>query len=218
MLANQIHGQLDLIFPGLTGCFAHGLDEASLRVLIRDLPDPHRVSSSGRGRGAALRSSPRRAHDPPQAEQVVQAAQGALRLPSTERRAPLVVSLQELRLCWRALGPDGDPDAPPPLQALLYKTPAGVLLSAFPMSASRRQQYGAAIGDPNRYSDAAAAWAPALVDELLEWLAGPAGIRSEGSVEFPPGPWLSSGRGLGLHHPSHHLEAPAGPRQAPLWP
>jgi len=25
VLANQIHGQLDLIFPGLTGCFAHGL-------------------------------------------------------------------------------------------------------------------------------------------------------------------------------------------------
>ena len=39
-LANQIHGQLDLIFPGLTGCFTHGLDAASLRVLIRDLPDP----------------------------------------------------------------------------------------------------------------------------------------------------------------------------------
>jgi len=28
MLTNQIHGQLDLIFPGLTGCFAHGLDAA----------------------------------------------------------------------------------------------------------------------------------------------------------------------------------------------
>ena len=38
VLANQIHGQLDLIFPGLTGCFAHGLEAASLRALIRDLP------------------------------------------------------------------------------------------------------------------------------------------------------------------------------------
>ena len=46
-LANQIHGQLDLIFPGLTGCFTHGLDAASLRVLIRDLPDPDRVRRLG---------------------------------------------------------------------------------------------------------------------------------------------------------------------------
>ena len=37
MLANQIHDQFDLIFPGLTGFFTHGLD-ASLRVLIGDLP------------------------------------------------------------------------------------------------------------------------------------------------------------------------------------
>jgi transposase len=47
MLANQIHSQLDLIFPGLTGCFTHGLDAASLRVLIRDLPDPDRVRRLG---------------------------------------------------------------------------------------------------------------------------------------------------------------------------
>jgi hypothetical protein len=47
VLANQIHGQLDLVFPGLTGCFAHGLDAASLRVLIRDLPDPDRVRRLG---------------------------------------------------------------------------------------------------------------------------------------------------------------------------
>jgi hypothetical protein len=39
--------QLELIFPGLTGCFTHGLDAASLRVLIRDLPDPDRVRRLG---------------------------------------------------------------------------------------------------------------------------------------------------------------------------
>lgn len=39
MLANQIHGQLDLIFPGLTGCFSHGLDAASLPRL-HHLPAP----------------------------------------------------------------------------------------------------------------------------------------------------------------------------------
>ncbi len=91
MLSNQIHGQLDLIFPGLTGCFANGLDAASLRVLIRDLPDPDRVRRLGvegvlrfiRRRGVRMSR--------PKAAQVVQAAQQALRLPGPERPALLVV-------------------------------------------------------------------------------------------------------------------------------
>src|ERR1700740_2609881 len=91
MWSNQIHAQLDLIFPGLTGCFASGLDAASLRVLIRDLPDPDRVRRLGvegvlrfvRRRGVRMSR--------PKARQVVQAAQLALRLPGAERPAPLVV-------------------------------------------------------------------------------------------------------------------------------
>lgn len=91
MLANQIHGQLDLIFPGLTGCFANGLDAASLRVLIRELPDPDRVRRLGvegvlrfvRRRGVRMTR--------PKAEQVVHTAQQALRLPNPERSAPLTV-------------------------------------------------------------------------------------------------------------------------------
>jgi hypothetical protein len=91
MLSNQIHAQLDLIFPGLTGCFANGLDAASLRVLIRDLPDPDRVRRLGvegvlrfiRRRGVRMSR--------PKAAQVVQAAQQALRLPGPERPALLVV-------------------------------------------------------------------------------------------------------------------------------
>jgi len=35
VVANQIHGQPDLVLPGLAGCFSHGLEAASLRVLIR---------------------------------------------------------------------------------------------------------------------------------------------------------------------------------------
>jgi len=94
VLANQIHGQLDLIFPGLTGCFAHGLDAATLRVLIRDLPDPDRVRRLGEE--GILRFVRRRGvhMSRPKAEQVVRAAHVALRLPGTERHAPLVVQPQ----------------------------------------------------------------------------------------------------------------------------
>lgn len=91
VLSNQIHGQLDLIFPGLTGCFAHGLEAASLRVLIRELPDPDRLRRLGvdgvlrfvRRRGVQMTR--------PKAEQVVHAARVALRLPRAERVAPLTV-------------------------------------------------------------------------------------------------------------------------------
>jgi hypothetical protein len=62
-----------------------------LRVLIADLPDPDRVRRLGvegvlcfvRRRGVRMSR--------PKAEQVVQAARVALRLPDTERRALLVV-------------------------------------------------------------------------------------------------------------------------------
>jgi hypothetical protein len=105
MLANQIHGQLDLIFPGLTGCFTHGLDAASLRVLIRDLADPDRIRRLGvdgvlryvRRRGVRMKR--------PKAEQVVAAAQVTLRLPVTERRSPLVVLAADWALL-EALDPD----------------------------------------------------------------------------------------------------------------
>jgi transposase len=127
MLSNQIHGQLDLIFPGLTGCFANGLDAASLRVLIRDLPDPDRVRRLGlegvlrfvRRRGVRMSR--------PKAAQVVQAAQQALRLPGAERPAPLVVLAADWAL-FEALDQQIE-DATTQLAALLPDTPAGVLLS-----------------------------------------------------------------------------------------
>jgi len=132
MLSNQIHGQLDLIFPGVTGCFANGLDAASLRVLIRDLPDPDRVRRLGvegvlrfvRRRGVRMSR--------PKAAQVVQAAQQALRLPGAERPAPLVVLAADWAL-FEALDQQIQ-DATTQLAALLPDTPPASC-SAFPVSA-----------------------------------------------------------------------------------
>ena len=202
VLANQIHGQLDLIFPGLTGCFAHGLDAASLRVLIRDLPDPDRVRRLGvdgvlrfvRRRGVHMTR--------PKAEQVVQAAQGALRLPSTERRAPLVVLAADWTL-FEALDQQIQ-DATTTLAALLPKTPAGVLLGIPGVGILTASNYGAAIGDPNRYRDAAAAYRASGLVPISYESAGRArprtGISREGSVELRRA-IVDLGRGVGLHHP-----------------
>ena len=156
MLTNQIHGQLDLIFPGLTGCFAHGLDAASLRVLIRDLPDPDRVRRLGvegvlrfvRRRGVRMSR--------PKAELVVHAAQQALRLPCAERSAPLTVLAADWSL-FEAIDQQIQ-HATDILTALLPDTPAGVLLDIPGVGVLTASSYGAAIGDPNRYRDAAAAY------------------------------------------------------------
>ena len=202
VLANQIHGQLDLIFPGLTGCFAHGLDAASLRVLIRDLPDPDRVRRLGvegvlrfvRRRGVRLSR--------PKAEQVMQAAQVALRLPGTERRAPLVVLAADWAL-FEALDQQIQ-DATTELAALLPKTPAGVLLGIPGVGVLTASSYGAAIGDPNRYRDAGAAYRASGLVPISYESAGRArprtGISREGSVELRRA-IVELGRGVGLHHP-----------------
>jgi transposase len=186
----------------LTGCFAHGLDAASLRVLIRDLPDPDRVRRLGvegvlrfvRRRGVRMSW--------PKAEQVVQAAQGALRLPSTERRAPLVVLAADWTL-FEALDQQIQ-DATTTLAALLPETPAGVLLGIPGVGILTASSYGAAIGDPNRYRDAAAAYRASGLVPISYESAGRAlprtGISREGSVELRRA-IVDLGRGIGLHHP-----------------
>jgi transposase len=201
VLANQIHGQLDLIFPGLTGCFSHGLEAATLRVLIRDLPDPDRIRHLGidgvlrfvRRRGVRMSR--------PKAEQVVQAAHIALRLPSAERHAPLVVLAADWAL-FEALDQQID-DATTRLAALLPKTPAGVLLGVPGVGVVTASSYGAAIGDPLRYRDAAAAYRASGLVPIRYESAGRArthtGISREGSVELRRA-IIDLGRGIGLHH------------------
>jgi transposase len=202
VLSNQIHGQLDLIFPGLTGCFSHGLEAASLRVLIRDMPDPDRVRRLGvdgvlrfvRRRGVQMTH--------PKAEQVVRAAHVALRLPSIERPAPLVVLAADWAL-FEALDQQIR-EATAELAELLPKTPAGVLLGIPGVGVVAASTYGAAIGDPTRYRDAAAAYRASGLVPIRYESAGRArprtGISREGSVELRRA-IVDLGRGIGLHHP-----------------
>ena len=202
MLSNQIHAQLDLIFPGLAGCFANGLDAASLRVLIRDLPDPDRVRRLGvegvlrfvRRRGVRMSR--------PKAAQVVQAAQQALRLPGPERPALLVVLAADWAL-FEALDRQIQ-DATTQLAALLPDTPAGVLLGIPGVGVLTASSYGAAIGDPNRHRDAAAAYRASGLVPVTYQSAGRTrprtGISREGSVELRRA-IVELGRGVGLHHP-----------------
>jgi len=84
-LANQVIGQLDLVFPGLDGCFSDLLGARAGRVIVTDICDPDRVRRQGveglrrfvARRGVALSG--------PKSAQVVEAARVALRLPAAER-------------------------------------------------------------------------------------------------------------------------------------
>jgi transposase len=77
-------------------------------------------------------------------------------LPVTERRAPLVVLAADWAL-FETLDHQIQ-DATAALAALLPNTPAGILLGIPGVGVLTASAYGAAIGDPNRYRDAAAAY------------------------------------------------------------
>src|SRR5487761_1303409 len=84
-LANQVIGQLDLVFPGLDACFADVLRAKAGRIIVADIADPDRIRRQGveglrrfvARRGVALST--------PKATKVVDAARMALRLPAAER-------------------------------------------------------------------------------------------------------------------------------------
>jgi len=140
VLANQIQGQLDLIFPGLTGCFAHGLDAASLRVLIRDLPDPDRVRRLGvegvlrfvRRRGVQMSR--------PKAEQVMRA--GPRRSSITQHRTTCATGRTRCRLgLVRSLRP-ADPRRHHRTGGAAAPDPAGVLLGIPGVGVLTASSYG----------------------------------------------------------------------------
>jgi len=199
-LANQVIGQLDLVFPGLDGCFSDLLGARAGRVIVTDICDPDRVRRQGVGglrrfvarRGVALSG--------PKATQVVEAARVVLRLPDAERAAlgrvlaadvTLLGSLEtEIVAAEAALG------------EVLADTPAAILTSLPGVAVVRASNYGAGIGDPARFPNAAAAYrAAGLVPALYE-SAGRSRSRQhisrEGSVELRQA-IIEIGRGLSQH-------------------
>lgn len=84
-LSNQVLGHLDVLFPGLDGCFNGILRTKAGIVIVRDLADPARMRRLGveglrrfvARRGVVLQR--------PKAEQLLEAARKALRLPPAER-------------------------------------------------------------------------------------------------------------------------------------
>ena len=198
--SNQVQGHLDLVFPGLGACFDGILHTKAGRVLVRDLADPDRMCRLGveglrrfvARRGVMLQRR--------KAAQLLEAAKVALRLPGAER-APVAALLAADVGLLDAIGAEiGDADDA--LAKVLGATPAGVLLSLPGVGVVRASAYGAAIGDPARFSNAGAAYrASGLVPAEYSSAGRHRGgqhISREGSVDLRSA-IIELGRGLAGH-------------------
>lgn len=196
-LSNQVQGHLDLVFPGLGGCFDKILRTKAGPVIVRDLADPDRMRRLGveglrrfvARRGVRLQRA--------KAEQLLEAAAVALRLPAGER-APVAALLAADMKLFDALECEIR-RAEDELAAVLPATPAGVLTSLPGVSTVRASAYGAGIGDPWRFPNAAAAYrASGLVPAEYSSAGrrrGGQGISREGSAELRSA-IIELGRGL----------------------
>jgi transposase len=166
-LKNQVHASLDLVFPGLSGCFDDILDTKVGRLLLGEGMGPARVRRMGverlraycRRRGVRLRRQ--------KAEQVVEAARVALSLPTQVAATYARILSAEVALLDRL-----DAEVARTEEALaevLPRTPAAILTTMPRVAVVRASNYGAAVGDPSRFRTAAQVYRlSGLVPRLYE--------------------------------------------------
>lgn len=139
-LANQVIGHLDLVFPGLDGCFSDVLGARSGRVIVTGICDPDRVRRQGveglrrfvSRRGVALSG--------PKATRIVEAAKVALRLPDAERMTRGRLLAADLALLDNLEAEILAAEAA--LSEVLTDTPAGVLTACLAWRSCGRRTTG----------------------------------------------------------------------------
>jgi transposase len=201
-LKNQIHSSLDLVFPGLSGCFDTLLETKLGRLLLDEGLDPSRVKRLGPDRLRSFCSRRgvmvRRA----KAEQVVQAAMVALTLPPEVARVHARVLAEDVDLLTRL--DRTIEEAEHALAEILPHTPAGILTTIPRVAVARASGYGAALGDPGRFRTAAQVYRMAGLSPRLYESAGKrrgkTHISREGKVELREA-ILELGKALRQGHP-----------------
>jgi transposase len=155
-LGNQLLGTLDLVFPGLDGCFDTLLATRIGAVLLHHLFDPDRMLDLGAPGLQAFAAEHGVRLTAVKATQLVRAAEQALRLPAAERACQAAVLATDVALLDALNGDIAHAEAQ--LAAVLPQTPAAVLLSLPGVSTVRASSYGAALGDPRRFASADVAY------------------------------------------------------------
>ncbi len=201
-LQNQVIGQIDVVFPGLTGCFSDLLETKAGQVIVRHICEPSRIRRLG---VEGLRSYVAKRGclmSRPTAAQVLAAARDALRLDDTEHVAASAVLAADIVLL-ETVQTEVE-RAEEALGEILDQTPAGVLSSLPGIGVVRASNYGAALGDPHRFVNAAAAYrfsglVPTDYESAGRRRPGQH-ISREGSVELREA-IIELGRGLASHEP-----------------
>ncbi|HET6626303.1 MAG TPA: IS110 family transposase [Nocardioidaceae bacterium] len=197
---NQLLGQLDRSFPGLTMALPDVLGTQVGRLVAEHFADPKRLAALGASRfirfaatrGLKVRSTV--------AERLVEAARNALPMPNaTIARQVLAADL--------ALLADLDAqvaEAETQMATLLPRTPFATLTTAPGWGTVRAGNYGAAIGDPARWPGSRQVYRASGLSPMQYESAGrrrDGSISREGSVELRRA-LIDLGLGLWLSDPA----------------
>jgi transposase len=201
-LKNQVLSTLDLVFPGLDGCFADMLNTKLGRLLLAEAMTPDRVSRLGPHRLRTFAAKRGVVVNRRKAEQVVEAGKVAFRLPEQRAYALLEVLRDDVGLLGSLQTSIDRIEAG--LGDVLPATPAAVLLTMPHVGVVRASAYGAALGDPNRFATASQVY---RMSGLVPRLYASAGrtrrgtsISREGKVELREA-ILELGKALRHGHP-----------------
>lgn len=171
----QLTTHVDRCFPGLgRAVWSVALSKAG-RLVISELPDPVRVARLGPVRLRRFAANRGVRMTTPLAEKIVDAARLALPVPGAEvSRRLLAADLELLNDIETQLA-----EADAHIEALLPLTPFGVLITAPGWGPARVGNYGAAVGDPERWPSHRQLYrAAGLTPRLYE----SAGRRADGHI------------------------------------
>lgn len=201
-LRQQIHAQLDLVFPGLSTCFQDIFDTRCGMMILAEACSPQRIAHLGSARFGRFAAKRGIRVSTNKCDEIVAVARDALALPAAQCDTAESILAADVTLLG-VLSVEID-RCEHRLEQILAHTPAGVVASLPGVGVVRASGYGAAIGDHTRFPNAAAAYSfagliPSSHDsaqkgppDLSITRAGSARLRSA---------ILELGRGLGAHHP-----------------
>lgn len=180
---NQLLGQLDRTFPGLTLALPDVLATKVGRLVANEFADPARLAALGASRFVRFGATRGLQIRKPTADKLIDAARNALPMPDAAvARAVLAADLSLL----------GDLDrqieaASAELIRLVPRSPFAPLLSVKGWGAVRAGNYGGALGDPTRFTNSRQVYRTAGLNPIQYESAGKrrdSVISREGSVEL----------------------------------
>lgn len=197
---NQLLGQLDRTFPGLTLALPDVLGTKVGRLVVAEFSDPVRLASLGTSRFIRFAANRGLQVRKPLADRLIQAAKDAL--PTGDASVARAVLTADLALLADL---DGQVEqATAQLARLVPASPFSPLLSVPGWAAVRVGNYGGALGEPGRFDNSRQIYRTAGLNPIQYESAGKrrdSVISREGSVELRRA-LIDLGLGLWLTDPA----------------